>query len=109
MAILDHENITFRIAENGKQVVEEFSREPCDIILMDCLMPVMDGFDASITIRKIEQQQENPTRTPIIALTANALENTRQRCIDSGMDEFLTKPIIPEKLRQSTTCFCIKK
>ena len=109
MAILDYENVTFRIAENGKQAVEEFSRKPCDIILMDCLMPVMDGFDASVAIRKIEKQQENPTYTPIIALTANALENTRQRCIDSGMDEFLTKPIIPEKLRQSITRFCIRK
>ena len=109
MAILDYENITFRIAENGKQAVEAYSQKPSDIILMDCLMPVMDGFDASIAIRKIEKQQETHTYTPIIALTANALENTRQRCIDSGMDEFLTKPIIPEKLRQSITRFCVRK
>ena len=100
MAILDQPNIHFSIAENGVEAVNLFKQSEFDLILMDCLMPVMDGFEASRQIRQIEQQQHRHQQTPIIALTANALEDTREECLDAGMNEFLTKPIVPELLHE---------
>jgi signal transduction histidine kinase/ActR/RegA family two-component response regulator len=101
MAILDQPNIRFSIAENGLEAVNLFKQSEFDLILMDCLMPVMDGFEASRQIRLIEQQQHRYKQTPIIALTANALEDTRKECLKAGMNEFLTKPIVPELLHET--------
>ncbi len=101
MAILDQPIIHFSIAENGVEAVNLFKQSEFDLILMDCLMPVMDGFEASRQIRQIEQQQHRHKQTPIIALTANALEDTRNDCLDAGMNEFLTKPIVPELLHKA--------
>ena len=66
---------------------------------MDCQMPNMDGYEATTMIRELETQ--SATRTPIIALTANSLPADRKRSEQAGMDEFLTKPIVKEKLRQA--------
>ncbi|MCJ8270576.1 MAG: ATP-binding protein [Psychrosphaera sp.] len=101
MAILDKPNMHFSIAENGLEAVNLFEQSEFDLILMDCLMPVMDGFEASRQIRQIEQQQQRHQQTPIIALTANALEDTRKECLDAGMNEFLAKPIVAELLHQT--------
>jgi CheY-like chemotaxis protein len=82
-------------ADNGKEAVEQFSRERYDIVFMDCQMPVMDGFEAARAIRIVEREaagQGGHTRTPVIALTANALSEERERCAASGMDDFLIKP-----------------
>lgn len=64
----------------------------CDVLLMDCEMPQMDGYEATAAIRADEQRRNLP-RLPVVALTAHALEDTRGRCIEAGMDDFLTKPI----------------
>jgi len=78
-------------ALNGQEAVELVrGGTKFDLILMDCHMPVMDGWEASKTIRQIEGCQIHP---PILALTANALEGTRERCLESGMQGFLTKPV----------------
>jgi CheY-like chemotaxis protein len=69
-----------------------------DLVLMDCLMPIMDGFEASRTIRIRESQQPEKPHIPIVALTANALEGDREHCLASGMDDYLTKPISLRKL-----------
>lgn len=80
---------TFQLADNGVTALEQIqnSAQPFDIILMDCQMPVMDGYQASEKIREMGLE------TPIIALTANALTGTRDRCLESGMTDYLSKPI----------------
>ena len=77
------------LAENGQQAIEKFATGQYDLILMDCQMPVVDGFQATVEIRKREQGN---IRVPIIALTANASEEDRLLCRQSGMDDVVTKP-----------------
>jgi signal transduction histidine kinase/CheY-like chemotaxis protein/HPt (histidine-containing phosphotransfer) domain-containing protein len=86
-------------ASNGQHAVQLFAQERFDLILMDCEMPVMDGFDAAKRIRDIERAlsglrdaENSRSRTPIVALTAHALAEVRERCIETGMDDFLVKP-----------------
>jgi CheY-like chemotaxis protein/HPt (histidine-containing phosphotransfer) domain-containing protein len=76
--------------ENGKRAVDEWRKAGCDLILMDCHMPVMDGYQATSHIRQIER--ETGGHVPIVALTANALESDRTRCLDAGMDDYVAKP-----------------
>ncbi|MFJ3056642.1 ATP-binding protein [Herbaspirillum sp. NPDC087042] len=77
--------------ENGAQAVQAARSGGYDLILMDCMMPIMDGYQATAEIRTHEQAQGLP-RIPIIALTASAIEGDRQRCLDAGMDDYLSKP-----------------
>ncbi len=87
---------TVRMAENGLKAVSAAEQEPFDVILIDCQMPEMDGFEAT---RKIRGSASSAVRdVPIIALTAHALEGDRQRCIDAGMDEYVSTPIDPRDL-----------
>ena len=80
--------IEFEIAENGQNAVRKTSEQTYDLILMDCRMPVMDGFEATRKIR----QQGKATNTPIVAMTARILDQARQQCLDAGMDDYLAKP-----------------
>jgi signal transduction histidine kinase/ActR/RegA family two-component response regulator len=82
-------------ALNGKEAVEIFRKNHFDLILMDCQMPIMDGFEATKLIRELEV---NSSRIPIIAVTANAMEGDRENCILAGMDDFLMKPIDKDAL-----------
>ena len=77
---------------NGLEAIEETSRRSFDLIVMDCRMPKMDGYEATEIIRETEAQK-NKKRTLIIALTANALKEDEQKCIQAGMDYYLSKPI----------------
>ncbi|WP_018230355.1 response regulator [Methyloversatilis universalis] len=79
-------------AENGLIALGAVSRESFDLVLMDCQMPVMDGFEACRRIRTLEQELSRPP-VPIVALTANALSGDRERCLAAGMDDYLPKPI----------------
>lgn len=81
---------------NGKEALEALSRISYDAVLMDCQMPVMDGFTSTEEIRKRETTTAH--KTPIIAMTANALESDKERCLASGMDDFIAKPFQPEQL-----------
>ncbi|MEI7502204.1 MAG: response regulator [Paludibacter sp.] len=83
-------------AINGKEAVLLWQNEKPDLILMDMQMPEMDGIEATLEIRTLEQGSEN--HTPIIALTAGAMPTEREKCLEVGMDDFLTKPIEQEKL-----------
>ena len=82
-------------AKNGKEALMLWSIKQPELILMDMQMPEMSGIEATIKIR--EQEQDNQ-HTPIIALTAGALKEEKEKCLNAGMDDFLTKPIEPEKL-----------
>ncbi|MEQ1855321.1 MAG: ATP-binding protein [Longimicrobiales bacterium] len=95
--MLQKMGVEVAVAEDGKQALDAFETASFDLILMDCQMPVMDGFEATIAIRALEQQRER--RTPIVALTASVLESDKQRCLESGMDAFLTKPLAVGDLR----------
>jgi len=85
-------------AGDGAEAVEMVTRLPFDIIFMDCQMPVMDGYDAAAAIRRLERENGWPRR-PVIALTAHAAAADRDRCFAAGMDEYLSKPVPPERLR----------
>jgi len=86
------------IANNGVEAIEHFSVRKFDVILMDIMMPVMDGLEATVKIREFENKNSIEKRTPIIALTANTMDNDRDKCISYGMDEFMAKPFDIEKL-----------
>ena len=86
-------------ASNGRSAVQLFAQEMFDLILMDCEMPIMDGFDATLRMREFERvmpglrdEEDSRPRTPIVALTAHALAEVRERCLEAGMDDFLIKP-----------------
>jgi len=79
-------------ARNGEVAVEMFREHAFDVILMDCEMPVMDGYEAVRHIRELESQDTARERTPVIALTAHALSGDREVCLANGMDDYLTKP-----------------
>jgi len=87
-----------RIAVNGVQAVEMMQQGGFDVVLMDCHMPTMDGYTATHAIRAFELQMGR-RRVPVLALTANAMEGGRERCLAAGMDDFLTKPFTVARLR----------
>jgi signal transduction histidine kinase/ActR/RegA family two-component response regulator len=79
------------VANDGREAVDLWQREPFDLVLMDVQMPEMDGFEAVAAIREAERTRG--TRTPVIALTAHAMSGDRDRCLAAGMDGYLTKPV----------------
>jgi CheY-like chemotaxis protein len=87
------------IANNGLEALERFRENKFHVILMDIMMPVMDGLEATIKIREEEKLTGVEKRTPIIALTANTMDNDRDKCISYGMDEFMSKPFDIERLK----------
>ena len=100
--ILRRASLDNTIVANGNHVVEELSRRNYDIVLMDCQMPGLDGFQATQKIRSLESSGHrfcsHNARIPIVALTANAIMGDRERCVAAGMDEYLTKPVQPAKV-----------
>ncbi len=86
---------TVEVASNGAQAIEAYQRRPFDLILMDCHMPVMDGCTAT---ERIRSSGVSGRYVPIIAMTADVVESQRQRCIASGMNDFLSKPVRREVL-----------
>ena len=86
LRILQILGINAQLAENGAEAVTRLKTQPFDLVFMDCQMPVMDGYEATAEIRAF-------SRVPIIAMTAHALAGDRERCLLSGMDDYITKPI----------------
>ena len=81
------------IANDGKEVLSILENESVDLILMDCHMPQLNGFETSKLIRQKERDEKNGAHIPIVALTANAMAGDKQRCLEAGMDDYLTKPL----------------
>ncbi len=86
-------------ASNGAEAIDAVERERFDMVFMDCMMPVVDGFEATATIRGREARDGG--RLPIIALTASATVEERERCMASGMDDFVSKPMRPKDLAEA--------
>jgi two-component system, sensor histidine kinase and response regulator len=82
---------TVVVADNGREALSALERETFDLILMDIQMPEMDGFEATAAIR--EKEKSTGVRIPLIAMTAHAMKGDRERCLDAGMDEYISKPI----------------
>jgi len=93
IAVLANLGCRVHASGDGYAVLEALAGGSYDVVLMDCQMPNMDGFAATAAIRRREQEQPGLRRTPVIALTANAMDGDRERCLASGMDDYLTKPL----------------
>ncbi|MCA9100292.1 MAG: response regulator, partial [Planctomycetales bacterium] len=96
VGLLERRGHVVRVANNGKETLELFEREPFDVILMDVQMPEMDGLEATAAIRA--KEAISGRHMPIIAMTAHAMQGDRERCLAAGMDDYLAKPIRAEGL-----------
>ena len=96
LAMLKPHGLEIVVAENGKEAVEEYKSSQFDLVLMDCQMPLMDGYEATRQIRSYDLSTRR--RTPIIAVTANTLTGSRELCLSAGMDDYLSKPYSSDSL-----------
>lgn len=96
IAMLKKLGCSVDVAENGLRAVEMAGQSDYHIVIMDCMMPVMDGYQATVEIRRFELSAGG--RVPIVALTANATTYDRPRCLEAGMDDYMTKPVSIEAL-----------
>ncbi len=103
LGMLDMLGHIVQAVENGRLAVEAVAQERYDLVLMDCQMPEMDGFTATATIRQQEREARDHRHLPIIALTANAMEGDRARCLAAGMDDYLAKPFTMAQLSEMLT------
>jgi signal transduction histidine kinase/CheY-like chemotaxis protein len=101
-AILTNLGLTVTNARDGAHAVELYSRSEFDLVLMDCEMPGMDGYEASRRIRALEGQTTR-LRTPIVAVTAHALTGDREECLRAGMDDYLSKPVSERRMADVLT------
>jgi len=93
---LERYGLMVDVVANGEEAVQRCQSNEYAVILMDCRMPELDGYEATRRIRK--QEGETGRRSPIIAITANAMTSDRELCEEAGMDDYLTKPIQPADL-----------
>ncbi len=86
------------VAANGREAIETLDGQSFDVILMDIQMPEMDGYEATRAIRNRERNKAGTEHIPIIAMTAHAMKGDEERCIEAGMDAYVTKPVRTEAL-----------
>jgi two-component system sensor histidine kinase/response regulator len=96
MRMLEKFGCEVDVAANGEEALTQSAETAYDVILMDCQMPILDGYAATAAIRLREVDESH---VPIIALTANAMQGDRERCLEAGMDDYLSKPLVPARLR----------
>ena len=95
-----------KLAKTGKEAVEAMKSEKFDLVLMDVQMPEMDGFEATAIIRKNETL--SGFHTPVVAMTAHALKGDRERCLDAGMDGYISKPVRYKRTHRNHRASCAK-
>jgi CheY-like chemotaxis protein len=100
MRILD-KKLGYRadVVSNGREAIDSLERLDYDLVLMDCQMPEMDGYEATRIIRDENSTVRNHS-IPIVAMTANAMNGDREKCLDAGMDDYITKPINVQNLAE---------
>lgn len=98
LLLLQKYNQTIDIAENGMIAVEKFRTEKYDLVLMDLHMPELDGFEATLKIREIEESEKRDQKVKIFAMTASAVSDDSDRCYAVGMDGYITKPFRAEEV-----------
>ncbi len=96
--LLEKMGCTVYVAENGNKALDMITRDNYDLILMDCQMPELDGYETTAAIRKLEGPKRN---IPIVALTANAMKGDRERCLAAGMNDYISKPVKAVTLNQT--------
>ncbi|MGH8112074.1 MAG: response regulator, partial [Rhodanobacteraceae bacterium] len=90
--LLERLGLSVDVADNGETALDKLNGEAYALVLMDCQMPVLDGYSATRRLREIERDQAKP-RMPVIAMTAHAMSGDRERCLQAGMDDYLSKPL----------------
>lgn len=103
-AMIEATGASVDIAENGLEVLELLKSGHYDLILMDCQMPEMDGFEAVEKIRQLDD--ENLATLPVVALTADVQSDTRDACLEKGMNDFLSKPFTIDQIGQLVAKWC---
>jgi CheY-like chemotaxis protein/nitrogen-specific signal transduction histidine kinase/HPt (histidine-containing phosphotransfer) domain-containing protein len=98
--LLERLGLNVDVADNGEVALDRLRAQPYAMVLMDCQMPVLDGYSATRRLREIESEQSKP-RTPVIAMTAHAMSGDRERCLQAGMDDYLSKPLDRQLLEQT--------
>lgn len=107
--IIEEMQCDLTITQNGQEALSAVQTRKFDLVLMDCLMPVMDGFEATRTMCKLKEQGKLDPNLPIIALTANAMKGDREKCLKAGMNDYLAKPIRKKELQDTIIKWVIKK
>ncbi|MCY1721885.1 response regulator [Prolixibacteraceae bacterium Z1-6] len=112
--VLNQKVVTFNLKKfdynvtavtNGRDAINKITDQDFDLVLMDLMLPEMDGYSITAEIRKIEKEKGINKPVPIIAITANTLDNDRQRCFDVGMNEYLSKPFTADQLIEKIRMF----
>ncbi|MCJ8314054.1 MAG: response regulator, partial [Saccharospirillaceae bacterium] len=99
-AMLEEFGIESDVAADGQEALDALTKFPYDLVFMDCQMPIMDGYQATKHIRAQHSCVLNPL-IPIVAMTANAMQGDREKCINAGMNDFISKPVDQDKLKES--------
>ncbi len=105
--LLEKRGYQVSVVENGAQAVEAVRNNSFDVVLMDVQMPEMDGLEATSAIRKMETGTGR--RVPIVAMTAHAMQGYRDLCLESGMDDYVTKPVSPDSLFKTIEAVCAQR
>ncbi|WP_193605116.1 hybrid sensor histidine kinase/response regulator [Nocardioides dongkuii] len=95
VGVLTHLGFTADVVGDGRQALDALERTAYDVVLMDCQMPVLDGYDAT---RELRRRENGARRLPVIALTAGVVQGERERCLAAGMDDYVAKPFTPDDL-----------
>jgi CheY-like chemotaxis protein len=95
--ILEKLSCRVDVAANGREALDLLETLDYDLVFMDCQMPEVDGYDAT---REIRNRQGTGRHIPVVAMTANALQGDRERCLESGMDDYMSKPVTPGVFRE---------